>query len=170
MLFWFVLIGSLALDQLTKFIISTNMNLRQTIPVIEDIFHITYVTNYGAAFGILQGQRWLFIVITLAALSATLIFLRSIPKTAWRMRLSLGLFCGGALGNFVDRIFNNGAVIDFIDFRVFPIFNFADMFIIIGCALLVIEVFRMERQEKRAKQAGKVQQTQAEELVDATTD
>ena len=74
-----------------------------------------------------------------------------------------------ALGNFTDRVLT-GAVVDFIDFRFFPIFNFADSFIVIGGALLIVEVFRTEYQEKRAKQAQEVQQAQVEGLNNATTD
>jgi signal peptidase II len=111
------------------------MQLGQSLPLIDGLLYVTYVLNKGAAFSILQGHRWLFLVITPVVLAVMLLFARVVPKSDRLLRIALSLFCGGALGNFIDRL-RLGAVTDFIDFRFFPVFNVADSCIVIGVALL----------------------------------
>lgn len=134
-MFWITVAAAVALDQAVKYAVATNMQVGQSIPVIDGLFHLTYVLNQGAAFSILQGQRWFFVLATLAVMVGVLWLLRDVPKTDRLMRFSLSLFCGGALGNFTDRLLR-GAVVDLFDFRVFPVFNVADSCIVVGVILL----------------------------------
>ncbi len=124
----------LSLDQLTKFFITKNLFLNQSIPIIKGIFHITLIHNRGAAFGILKNQVPLFIFTSILAI---ILIYRSLRKDT-RLNLysvCLGLILAGALGNLIDRLFF-GYVIDFLDFRIWPVFNIADSAITIGAILL----------------------------------
>ncbi|MFA5479512.1 MAG: signal peptidase II [Candidatus Muiribacteriota bacterium] len=146
--FFFIFILYFVIDRLTKYIVINNMSLHDTIPVLNDVFHITYIRNYGAAFGFLQHKLALFVIV--AFLSVFMIFFYAFSKQAERIwtQVALGALLGGALGNLYDRIFF-GYVIDFLDFRLinFPIFNFADVVIDIGIIMLFYEIIFME--EKR---------------------
>ncbi|MCL0062841.1 signal peptidase II [Peptococcaceae bacterium] len=135
---------TLVIDLYSKHLVLTNMQLHQSIPVVENVFHITYVYNYGAAFGIMPGKTWFFITITVAVVAGMLIFYyrKLTNQSAW-VKCALGMFVGGALGNLVDRI-RFGKVVDFLDFRFWPVFNFADVAIVIGAALLIFAMFRIE--------------------------
>ncbi len=139
-MFWLIVVIGLLADQVTKYMISTGMQISQSIPVIPNIFHLTYIMNKGAAYSILQGQRWFFIVIAAAVVVGVLIFLTKVPKKDLFLRTALALIISGAIGNMIDRI-RFGGVVDFIDFRVFPIFNIADSLVVIGVCLLVLYVF-----------------------------
>ena len=134
-MFWICLLAVVALDQVIKFAVSANMHLGESLPLIEGLVYVTYVLNTGAAFSILQGQRWFFLVITPVVLAVLLWYVRGVPKKDKLQQLALALFCGGALGNFIDRL-RFGAVTDFIDFRFFPVFNVADSCIVVGAILL----------------------------------
>ena len=132
----FVVLFILSLDQLTKFLISRNFALNQPLAVIKGIFYITLVHNRGAAFGILRDQVWLFILISIIAI--LLIFFnlkKSEPLKVSLYTISLSLILAGGLGNLIDRIVY-GYVVDFLDFRVWPVFNIADSAITIGAVLL----------------------------------
>ncbi len=131
-----VVLAVLSLDQLTKFIIVKNLSVNQSIPVIQGIFHISVVHNRGAAFGILRNQVP-FLILT-AIITVVLIYL-SLRKNKHKIKLSekipLAFILGGAIGNLIDRIFF-GYVIDFLDFRIWPVFNIADSAITIGAIML----------------------------------
>ena len=130
----------LCVDQLTKFIIHKNLLLNQSFPIIKGIFHLTLIHNRGAAFGILKNQIPLFIFTSV--LAVILIYLNLKKDKSKKLSipsLSLCLILGGALGNLVDRIFL-GYVVDFLDFRVWPVFNVSDSAITVGAALLALKV------------------------------
>ncbi len=140
-----IIIGAvcLALDRLTKFYIASTFAIGESIPVIKNVFHITYHLNDGAAFSILQGKR-IFLLITTIIILLLLIFYIFIRKPENRLvRLSLCLIISGAIGNFIDRI-KTGSVVDFLDFRLinFPIFNVADSLVVIGAACLFIATLK----------------------------
>ncbi|NHN28631.1 signal peptidase II [Paenibacillus agricola] len=152
---------ALLLDQVTKWFIVNRLVLGETRPVIGEFFEITSHRNRGAAFGILQDQRWFFIVITLLVAVGITIFLRKSFKEGKKLLpVALSLLLGGALGNFVDRALF-GEVVDFLKFRfqfnwlgspidyTYPIFNIADSAICIGVALIFIDSFVSWRREKR---------------------
>ena len=106
-------------DQLTKFVVQQEMALHESIPVIPGFFHITYILNKGAAFGILEHQQWLFLIIALILFLLYGIFRKKMPKHPV-VSGGTGLLLGGALGNAVDRTFA-GAVTDCFDFRIWPL-------------------------------------------------
>lgn len=133
----------LALDLLTKYVVQTNMALYESIPVWPGVFHITYVLNPGAAFGILQNQRWLFVLISLAAVGAILYYSRHPLAKRGLTPLSLGLVLGGAIGNMIDRVFR-GKVVDMFEARFirFPVFNVADIAIVCGVGLMILLILQ----------------------------
>lgn len=141
-LFWLAAIISFVLDQLTKYWIVHNFNLTETQPLLSGVFHLTYVTNTGAAFSLLSGNvawlRWLSLAVSLG-LMALAWFGETLSILE---QLGYGLILGGAMGNGIDR-FASGSVVDFLDFRLiqFPVFNFADMFINLGIVCLLIATF-----------------------------
>ena len=142
----------LLLDQLTKRIVLNTLTKVDTVALIDGIFHLTYCENRGAAFGIMQNRVWFFVVVTVAVFVAVIWYMiKYKPKNKW-LNFSLTLLMGGALGNFVDRIFR-GYVVDFLDFRLinFPIFNVADCFVVIGAILLAYHIIFSEY-EKEKKQ------------------
>lgn len=126
---------TLILDQVSKWYIRDVMALHESIPVIPGLFHITYILNRGAAFGILENQRWLFLAIA-AVLVGAYIWLRHKIPHHWLTRFGVGMLLGGAVGNALDRGLS-GAVTDFFDFRIWPVFNVADVGICVGVALLL---------------------------------
>jgi signal peptidase II len=140
--FWIAALLSLLCDRLTKIWIVDNFTLTapaQTVSLWPGVFHITYVTNKGAAFSLFsQGGewlRWLSLVVSLGLIGLALFG----PKLSRWEQLGYGLLLGGAAGNGLDR-FITGEVVDFLDFRLinFPVFNLADVFINIGIACLLI--------------------------------
>ncbi len=141
-----LIIFIIGIDQLSKFYIQSVLVLGKSVPVLADIFHITYILNPGAAFGILEHQRLLFIVVATALLLGVLCFQNRLKKEPLRMRLGVALLSGGAMGNLVDRI-RLGAVVDFFDFRIWPIFNVADIAIVLGVGLIVWAAFLTTKEE-----------------------
>lgn len=129
-------------DQLTKFFAIKYLLSSNARVIIPNFFKLIYVENYGAAFGILQNRKWLFIIITIAIIIYISIFM---AKNYHRMnaftRIGVGMLFGGAIGNFIDRV-RLGYVVDFISFRLFkkydfPVFNIADIFIVIGTIIIL---------------------------------
>lgn len=145
----------LALDILTKWLVQTRMALGESIPLIPGVFHLTYVLNPGAAFGILQDRRLFFIAVALLTVGAIVFFATRMQPRDRRgfLPLALGLLLGGAMGNLIDRI-RFGQVIDFFDFRVWPVFNVADSAITVGVGLLIFYLYREGAQEKKARRGG----------------
>jgi len=124
----------LFLDQLSKFLVTHNLLVDHSFPVIKGVFHLTLVHNRGAAFGILKNQIPLFVVTAIVAIFMICANLKN-NKEGKLYSISLGLILAGALGNLIDRLFS-GYVIDFLDFRIWPVFNLADSAITIGAILL----------------------------------
>ena len=134
-------------DQAAKLYVSTALTLGTSIPVIKEIFHITYIHNPGAAFGVLANQQMLFIIFTFALLAVTAFFYKRLLRESFAIRYGATLLLGGALGNLIDRI-RFSYVIDFFDFRIWPVFNIADIAICVGVGLLMYSVlFEMEETE-----------------------
>lgn len=131
-------------DRVTKYLVVTNMTEGQSLPVVEGIFHWTYVLNPGAAFGMMAHNRILFLAVGAAVVAAVWYFRRDILAEGPLVRSGAALFLGGALGNLWDRV-QTGLVVDFFDFRVWPVFNVADIAICVGAALVVLGIFRKER-------------------------
>lgn len=145
--FWLIIILVLALDQGLKFVVQRTMELNQSIPVINNFFHLTYVLNPGAAFGILANRTVFFILATLIVIGFIAYYYRQVPEEKLWLRLALLLLLGGALGNLIDRV-RTGYVVDFLDFRIWPVFNIADISISIGVGLLLLDLFFAPDQKK----------------------
>ena len=129
-----IVITVLCLDQLTKFLITKNFINNQSLSIIRGIFHLTLIHNRGAAFGILKNQTPLFIFTSILAIFLLYLNLRHHQDGKF-YRFSLSLILAGASGNLIDRLFF-GYVIDFLDFRIWPVFNIADSAITIGAVML----------------------------------
>lgn len=130
------------LDQSAKFFVSKILLYNQSIPVIKGVFHITLIHNRGAAFGILKNQVPLFIFTSIFAIILIYISLRNgHNKRLSLYSVSLTFILAGAIGNLIDRVFL-GYVIDFLDFRVWPVFNIADSAITVGAILLGWSIFK----------------------------
>ena len=141
----------LILDQATKLYVDANFRLHETVPVIRDFFHLTYVRNKGAAFGILADNAVripFFITVSIIAMLGILWYIKRLRDDQRLAIYSLSLVFSGALGNLIDRI-RLGEVIDFLDVfwqrHHWPAFNVADSAITVGVTLLFIEMWREER-------------------------
>lgn len=155
--YYIIAIGVVLLDQVTKWLIVKNFSLGESIKVIEDFFYITSHRNRGAAWGILQGQMWLFYVITVIVIIGIIYYIQKEVKGKMLLGISLGLMLGGAIGNFIDRVFRK-EVVDFIQTFIFsydfPIFNIADSALVIGVTLMMVQMLREERREAKEKSHG----------------
>ena len=145
MIYFVIVAGIILFDRIVKKIVVANMFVGETIPVMEDIFHITYIQNRGAALSLWEHQWVVLIVFPAIVMIAGLVFLFIKRKTWDKLYLiSIALICGGGMGNLIDRVLH-GYVVDMFDFRVFPVFNIADIFICVGCGLMLIYVIFLER-------------------------
>lgn len=139
MIYILIIIIGLVLDRFTKLYASNNFIEK---PIEGPIFNLTYLENRGAAFGILQDKRIFFLLITVAIVFYLLYHFYKTYKTNPKiLNIALAMIISGALGNFYDRLMN-GFVVDFIEFSFvnFPIFNIADIFVTLGCALMIIYI------------------------------
>lgn len=132
----------LVLDQISKLWIINNFTLGQSLSIIEGIFSITYIQNQGAAFGILQGRFWFFILAALFVISLVSYYNIKYAPPIFMQYIS-GLIVGGAVGNLIDRILYN-AVIDFVSIGWFPVFNIADIGIVCGSIGLFLYLFFLD--------------------------
>lgn len=140
----------LALDQLTKYLVRTNLDLYESwMPIhwLSPYVAITRVRNSGAAFGIFPAGSTIFFLIGIAVVVAILYYYHELPPAHWGIRTALGMQLGGAIGNLTDRIRFDGHVTDFIHVTSFPVFNLADSCITIGVVLLVVLMTLEERRE-----------------------
>ena len=151
-----IIILVVALDQATKYLVLANIAEIDTLPIIKDVLHLTYVENRGAAFGMLADKRAVFMVISVAGIVAIFVWLVvSKPKSIW-MRLGLPFIIGGGIGNMIDRI-ARGYVVDMIDCRFinFYVFNVADSFVCIGCGMVIIAlIIEIVNEQKLKKTTG----------------
>lgn len=154
-----MLVG-VGLDQLTKYLVVTNMELHESTPVIPGIFNFTYIQNDGAAFGILDDQRWIFLVLSTLAIVGILGFMFWKKPQDKLLLSALILIVSGGIGNMVDRI-SLGYVIDFIDFCAFPeiwkwVFNVADSFVCVGAGIMILWIILDMIRDYKKEQAEKV--------------
>lgn len=155
MYYYLMIAAIVVLDQIVKRMVVSVMAQGDSIPVVDQIFHITYIQNTGAAFSLMEGFRVLLIALPVAVILAAMGFLFLKRKSAHPVLLtSLAFICGGGLGNVIDRA-RFGYVVDYLDFRVFPIFNAADIFVCLGCGLLLLYVIVLDRKDSEKKQDGK---------------
>ena len=143
MIYWLLIVGMIVLDQVLKFFAVTKLRPVGSIPLIENVFHLTFARNTGAAFSILRGKQIFLIMLTsIVILSLIFLMAKSMKEDNNKfLTLSLALIIGGAIGNLIDRI-RLDYVVDYLDFTLinFPIFNAADVFIVVGTGLLALMV------------------------------
>lgn len=140
----------LLLDQFTKYIIEQSFYLYESIPIIEDLFNLTYVENRGIAFGLFQGKLNIISVLTVLAIIGIFVYvLKERKDLSMLEKISYTLILSGAVGNMADRIFR-GFVIDMLDFRGIWsfVFNLADVWINLGVALLLLDYFVFHKKKK----------------------
>ena len=139
---WFLPLVSLFVvlaDQTSKLYLLARLNDYQSIPVIPNIFHLTLVRNTGIAFGLFHGGSPVLLAAILLGIFILAYLSFKMRRESVLFRLSFGFILGGAIGNLIDRLVR-GAVVDFLDFRIWPVFNVADSFITIGVGLLMINI------------------------------
>ncbi len=143
------------LDQYTKALVRANLPLNVSwMPIawLDRFVTLTHVRNTGAAFGILPHLGGVFRIVSLVVIAAIIFYFRQLAGTSWLLRLAFGLQLGGATGNLIDRL-ARGYVTDFIDVRVWPIFNVADSAIVVGTILLAYYALFVEPSTQRAEGA-----------------
>ncbi|WP_449539942.1 signal peptidase II [Ferdinandcohnia sp. Marseille-Q9671] len=141
MYYYLLALFVIVLDQITKWIIVRYMEKGDSIQIIENFLYITSHRNRGAAWGILQGQMWFFYIVTTIVVIMLVLYIRSLKPNQKLFGLALAFMLGGAIGNFIDRIFRK-EVVDFIDTYIFtydfPIFNIADSALVIGVVMILL--------------------------------
>lgn len=154
----------IVLDQVVKYWALTSLQAQHTIPLIENVFHLTYVENRGAAFSLLAqlDSRWIFVALAVIITIVIFIVLRIDYIQTALGRWSLVLVAAGALGNAIDRVIH-GFVVDLFDFRLihFPVFNVADIFICVGGVLFVI-YFMFQHKDKVPEKKASAEQPETE--------
>lgn len=132
-------VATLALDQLTKWIVRENVPLGSLEPLVPGVLDLTHIRNMGAAFGLLPGRQPIFVATSLIVLLVIGAYLRRDRPVVWPVVVGIALVAGGAVGNLIDRVMLS-KVTDFLSFAFvdFPVFNVADMGIVSGVALLVV--------------------------------
>lgn len=129
------------LDQAAKFSASINLQLNESLPVIKNVLHVTMVHNTGVAFGFFKGMLLVFIFLSVVVVFFAALCANRLRSRYTYVRLGLLFIIAGTIGNLIDRI-RFGYVIDFIDLRIWPVFNIADLAISAGGALLVYHIIR----------------------------
>jgi signal peptidase II len=134
-----VAVSLLAIDQIAKFVVRGNLVEGETTPLIAGVLNLTYVRNAGAAYGLFPGRQPVFIATSCFVLFIVAAFWRRVKPREWPIVIALAIVSAGALGNLIDRA-TLGSVTDFLefDFIRFPVFNFADIGIVIGVAVLAL--------------------------------
>jgi signal peptidase II len=138
-LFYIVSFLTFLADLIFKKLAAVKLPAGTTFPVIKGLLHLTLVRNYGVAFGLFPYQRPYLILVGIIICAVIIYMYVQTPASEFLLRLSFALILGGSLGNLFDRIFH-GYVIDYLDFRVFPVFNLADTAINVGIALILLDL------------------------------
>ncbi len=146
----FIIAATIVLDQWTKHLAVVHLQPIDTLPLWQDMLHLTYLENRGAAFGMLSDKRWVFMILSTLAIVLMLWWLyKEKPASPW-VQVAASLIIGGGIGNMIDRV-RLGYVVDFIDVRAidFYVFNGADSFVCVGCGMIVVWVLYMELVKKQ---------------------
>ncbi|ASN05836.1 signal peptidase II [Virgibacillus necropolis] len=148
--YYIIAVILVVIDQITKWIVVKNMELYEQITIVENFFYFTSHRNKGAAWGILQGQMVFFYIVTTIVVIGVIYYMQKYARNDKLLAISLSFVLGGAIGNFIDRIFR-GEVVDFMDFIIFgydfPIFNVADSALVVGVILVLIATFLDEKKK-----------------------
>lgn len=160
-LLWLLPVAAVVgLDQLTKILTVANIQLGESVTVIPGVLDFTYIQNDGAAMGMLDNHRWIFMLISTVAIIAVCLFM-FLPRFDKYynplLYTALGFIAGGGIGNMIDRI-AMGYVVDFIDVKFIPfwhwIFNVADSFVCVGCGMVILHVILEDIVKAKKKQSG----------------
>jgi signal peptidase II len=140
-------------DQLTKLLVLSSLKPIGKVELIKGFFNLTYIENRGAAFGMLEGGKWLFLAITAVVLVLAVVYYLKAPKTPQTLpvKIAVVMICSGAVGNAIDRLFRS-YVVDFLDFIIFgydfPVFNFADILVVLGTILFAGSILLFDGKEE----------------------
>lgn len=145
-MFYLIAIIWLVLDQVSKYYVMNHFAIGESVSVIQNVFHLTYIINRGAAFGMLANQRWFFLVVAFILMIVYAIYHKKVNRGPISLRIGSALLISGAIGNGIDRYVLHG-VVDFFDFRIWPIFNVADIGICVGVACIIYHLLRNEHEE-----------------------
>ncbi|MCL6450583.1 MAG: signal peptidase II [Acetobacteraceae bacterium] len=140
--------GVLALDRLSKWLVQAYLDPGQSVPVLGPVMNLTLVHNPGAAFGLFPGQAAVFTALSLAILVILPLFAFRFERGRPGPQAALGAVVGGAAGNLLDRLCTGG-VVDFLDFKVWPVFNLADAAIVTGLGLFLLGLIRLAARRPR---------------------
>lgn len=168
-----IILGGILIDQITKILTFTCMELGESIPIINNVIHLTYIQNEGAAFGMMADQRWIFIIISTIAIIGFSLYLYFGHATGTLYGISLAMVISGGIGNMIDRL-AYGYVVDFIHCKFvkypnfsfgtvswseFPVFNGADSLVCVGAGMLIFvlirEIIAEAKKEKEKKSKDK---------------
>lgn len=139
-----VALAVLALDALSKALVGSRIAEGESVEVVGGVLYLTHTTNTGGAFGLSTGTPWFFGLVS-AAVAVFIIWNARRVESAWKA-VAFGMILGGAAGNLVNRLSGgfdlSGKVVDFIDFRIWPVFNVADSAVVIGAVMLALSYAR----------------------------
>ena len=147
----FLFLGVVSLDQITKALVMRTFVPGESVPILQDIFHLTYVLNPGAAFGILSNQRIFLLVTGVTLILVTIYFYPLLKKSDGFLRFGATAILSGAVANLIDRV-QTGYVVDFFDFRIWPVFNIADIAIVLGMGFMIYAIlFRLDKNSDKVE-------------------
>lgn len=171
MLALIIIVLVVILDQVSKYLALTLLQPIGSYPIIDQVLEFNFVLNRGAAWGILENHRWIFITVSCITIVAILIYLFFSKSINNVYKISLALVVGGGIGNMIDRLFyEQGAVVDFIYFKLidFPVFNIADSAVTIGAVMLISYIVIFEI--LKPSFTKKTTQIEEQENADTKTD
>ncbi len=144
-MYYVIIIFLVILDQVTKWMVRQDFDLHQSVPVIDGIFHLTYVQNRGAAFSMFQDTPALTMVFPGLVVAGLLGYMFIYGKNKPGLfKGAVALILSGGIGNLIDRV-TLGFVTDFFDFRIWPVFNVADIAVCVGCFLMILYIFKGDK-------------------------
>lgn len=138
-MYYILIVVFFVVDQIVKIVVRSNMTIGESFPIIGDFFRFTYIENSGAAFSMFEGKTLILVVIPVIAMISGIVILNRIRKNKnkynWIICLGISMVIGGGIGNLVDRL-KYASVTDYFDLKNFAVFNFADIFVCIGCLFI----------------------------------
>jgi signal peptidase II len=141
-----VLLFVLSADQVSKYAILKHFAVGESLAVFDNVFHLTLVLNRGVAFGLFNNNALFTKLLVFVGCVVVIYLFRTMRALSTSNRIAAGMMIGGALGNIIDRV-RYGAVVDFLDFRIWPVFNIADSFICISAFMFIIIIFSTQSRE-----------------------
>ena len=175
MLSWIiVIVAAVVIDQVTKVFASEFLAGNPPFELIPGVFRFSYVENRGAAFGMLADNRWVFMIISVIAIAALMVYLWKFRPDSRFACLALSMIAGGGIGNMIDRVFL-GYVVDFIDFCAFPklwmwVFNVADAFVCVGAGMLIVWLIVSMIREYKLQKQQKAEGAQVDDGMQTASD